>query len=614
MTELAKTFQWAPFRSAVVLRMLRKTGLSNFRPPTKLSCITITALTTLLLLLSIAPSALAYAPSFRDARTQTTGQTTSITIERPTLLAGDVMIAAITILSPNTGLTITPPSGWTFIRQDLQVGEVAQTLFYKVATASEPADYLFTHNQSREAAGAIAAYWGVDTVSPIDVHDGQYVGSPPTAPSLTTTVSNTALVAIFGTKGGRDLGTPTGMTERWRAEGTNGHQGFDEAFAGPGLTGIRSSATNESSTIGQMIALRPANNPTPDSAGTVLFVTLNNGSYTAFEQLRVDHIKSWGYTVLPVYQNAADSVYDIAISQADAAYISANVQSNSSVQYMRNSCIGVLNEEGTLADDIGIASNSSSADETLIRVFNNTHYITQPFGLLADYPLFTVGQRLYTFSGTIAPDAKTLGIRPASGGAPSLLSLDIGGATWDGFTSRGRWVELTWGTSQVDFTEVTATGLQLMKRSLEWAAQDNTCAFLYKRAFSSAGTPIINSATLPTGSEVKFLMYINNKGGFISDINVLDVLDTITFSYVENSLKMDNTLGECAANTCTAAEEYLIFLAVNDNTASSKGTDLDGVRYDDVNTVEAGEGTTNNGQVDINGNSVWALLFSVTIN
>jgi hypothetical protein len=280
---------------------------------------------------------------------------------------------------------------------------------------------------------------------------------------------------------------------------------------------------------------------------------------------------------------------------------------------MRNSCIGVLNEEATLADELGIASNASSADETDLRIFNNTHYITQPFDLLGDYALFVSGQRLWTFSGTIAPDAETLAIRPI-GGAPSLLSLDIGGTTWDGLTSRGRWVELPWGTSQVDFTEITANGLQLMKRALEWASQDNTCAFLYKRAFSSIGTPIINSATLPIGSEIKFLMYINNKGGFVSDINVLDILDTATFSYVENSLKMDNTIGECAANTCTAAEEALIFSAVDDNTALSKGTDNDGVRYDDVNTVEAGEGTTNNGQVDVNGNTVWALLFSVTIN
>ncbi|PLX97844.1 MAG: hypothetical protein C0623_14315 [Desulfuromonas sp.] len=528
------------------------------------------------------------------------------------------MIAVVTILSPDNGLTVAAPSGWVHIRQDFS-NNISQDLFYKVVTATEPTSYNFNYGQSKDVAGTIASFWQVDTTTPIDDNSGQYnTGGTPSAPEVTTTVSDTLLVFFVGVTDGGSVNPPNTMIELWHASGTTGNQGFSEAFSGPGTTGARSSTTgNENNTIGQLIALRPANDITPGSAGTVMFITRNNGSYTSFEQLRVNHIESWGYSVLPLYENASDPEYDAAISQSDAAYISANVNANSSnSDYMRNSCIGVLNEEATLIDNLWLASSATTTSNPQIEIWNNSPYITQPFTLAERYPLFLVSSNVYyRINGTIAPGAEILGVTPATGGDPNLLTLDVGATAYNtSLPSRGRRVELPWGNSNADFTQVTASGLQLMKRSLEWAAQKNTCSFLYKRAFSSDGTPIINSSSLPTGSEIKFLLYINNKGALISDINVLDVLDTTTFSYVENSLKMDNTVGECAANTCTTFEEGLIFSAVDDNLPLDKSINNDGVLYDDISTIEAGEGTAGNGQVNVNANSVWALLFSVTIN
>lgn len=92
-----------------------------------------------------------------------------LTINKPAgTIAGDVMVASITV-TPST-IGITAPSGWTTVQNTLQTQDATShlTTYYKVATASEPASYAWSFSTSHSGAvGGIATFSGVDTTNPI---------------------------------------------------------------------------------------------------------------------------------------------------------------------------------------------------------------------------------------------------------------------------------------------------------------------------------------------------------------------------------------------------------------------------------------------------------------
>jgi hypothetical protein len=75
-------------------------------------------------------------------------------------------------------------------------------------------------------------------------------------------------------------------------------------------------------------------------------------------------------------------------------------------------------------------------------------------------------------------------------------------------------------------------------------------------------------------------------------------------------LKVDNTVANCAAASCTAGEESSIFTAVNASAARTDAVDADVVSITG-STIDAGNANVANGQVNIAANRVWALLFTV---
>ena len=139
---------------------------------------------------------------------------------------------------------------------------------------------------------------------------------------------------------------------------------------------------------------------------------------------------------------------------------------------------------------------------------------------------------------------------------------------------------------------------------------------LIKRAFLADGTPIANNATLPRGTVVKFMIYINNNTTFaVNDVSVQDVL-AASFAYQTGSIRVDNTVANCAAVACTALEEAAIYTAVNASAARTDAVDSpDPVSYTaGTTTIDAGnQSVVANGQVNLTGSRVWAMLFSVTM-
>jgi len=133
---------------------------------------------------------------------------------------------------------------------------------------------------------------------------------------------------------------------------------------------------------------------------------------------------------------------------------------------------------------------------------------------------------------------------------------------------------------------------------------------LVKRAFWLDGTPIPTGSTIPSGVEFKYLLYINNQYAPLSDVSVQDVLDAV-FQYQAGTIQIDNSIAECAAAVCTPAEEQAIFAAIAATPALTDAVDGDVASYTGAGTViDVGNGSVANAQLNINGDAVWAILFS----
>ena len=98
-------------------------------------------------------------------------------------------------------------------------------------------------------------------------------------------------------------------------------------------------------------------------------------------------------------------------------------------------------------------------------------------------------------------------------------------------------------------------------------------------------------------------------GGARTDVSVRDVLDP-AFQYQLESIQVDNSVAECVAAICDTAEELAIFTAVNGASVLTDALGDDVVSYAAA-TIDAGNGNVGNLQLDINANTVWAILFSV---
>jgi len=219
----------------------------------------------------------------------------TITINKPSgVTQGDIMIASISELDVNADALSDPSlSGWTLIPGVVNVGGGSAkhcALFYKIATASEPASYTFTLTGSpvppniytvyTHSIGSIVAFSGVDAANPFDAigtMNSQLSHTPSTglsAPSITTTTDNCAIV-LFGMEsyfsgGNVDVSfstwatatSPGVLTEIYDA--TNYYISVGAAWAPMaihGVTGAGSAILSKSCTWGAiLIALKPPTN------------------------------------------------------------------------------------------------------------------------------------------------------------------------------------------------------------------------------------------------------------------------------------------------------------------------------------------------------------------
>ncbi|MGH2571288.1 MAG: hypothetical protein ACRDGR_08690, partial [bacterium] len=151
----------------------------------------------------------------------------------------------------------------------------------------------------------------------------------------------------------------------------------------------------------------------------------------------------------------------------------------------------------------------------------------------------------------------------------------------------------------------------------DMGAFESSCAAqplqLVKRGFLTDGTPVTDGATLPRGTIVDFLLYLNNPGPARLDASVRDVLDP-GFAYVAGTSRIDTTSANCSGGVCSPTEEAGILAAAGAQSASTDVVDGDLVSYDvPTTTVDAGDQNVANGRLDVAQNSVAAVLIRVRV-
>jgi hypothetical protein len=171
---------------------------------------------------------------------------------------------------------ISGPSGWTEIgtrRRHGTTGLYKLSLWYKIAGASEPANYTWSQNAAGGGcAAAIGAYSGVDQTTPVDVvNSASNTTSNPTVTSITTTVANTLLFFACADETGGTYTPPSGMTERFDIFGCTA---ADKTQTASGATGDVSITHGTDQTAAFLAAFRPA------SGATGYILPAGSGSFT----------------------------------------------------------------------------------------------------------------------------------------------------------------------------------------------------------------------------------------------------------------------------------------------------------------------------------------------
>lgn len=208
--------------------------------------------------------------------------------------------------------------------------------------------------------------------------------------------------------------------------------------------------------------------------GVVVLLVTNSGNPNAQEQARQLLMESWGFRVNLIRASNSQLTLDAAVVVANIAYVPQGIHEGDLNTKLRDTLIGVVCEEANLGAEFGFAGSWTDGDFPTQnhRIVDNAHYITQglSIGLL---PIFGSTQSVHMLDWPYAPDLQTLGTNWDDDDKlfrRSLAVIDAGGDLYGGGTAAGRRVRLPWGLSGFDITKLNKDGRNLMKRSIEWAA------------------------------------------------------------------------------------------------------------------------------------------------
>ena len=218
---------------------------------------------------------------------------------------------------------------------------------------------------------------------------------------------------------------------------------------------------------------------------TVLLVTAGS-PLTSEESTRQSQFESWGYTVNTIEDSDTEANFGTALAAADVVYVPQSVDGSSLAYKLRTTSVGVV-QEGVSAwgDEMGWTTSTGQNTNVCatMTVVDNTHAITQHFSSGTN-TIFSSSTAAYgqQVVATVASGAQVLATNLCvNSGNANLLAMEIGSTlanTHDGnSTARGRRVHLPFGGAYTfSWSNVSADGLTMVQKALEWAASDSLVA------------------------------------------------------------------------------------------------------------------------------------------
>ncbi|MGB5247948.1 MAG: hypothetical protein WBN34_15460, partial [Woeseia sp.] len=234
--------------------------------------------------------------------------------------------------------------------------------------------------------------------------------------------------------------------------------------------------------------------------GRLLMVVGDASSLTAEEQAKRTLFESWNFLVTLIADHASTALYDIAAGAHDVAFVDQNIAASQLRDRLENAPLGVVNEEANLSDEFGLSASIGWSSTASFDVVDNDHFITRPFAT-GPFGLLVAADDVAYLAGTQAPDLRTLG---STGAGPMLVALEASGTRHDALPSAGRRVQLPWGGSNFQLSNLRPDGREVLHRALRWGLQPaRRC-----NADFAANTLTADFAWMPGTGDIQGIDYV----------------------------------------------------------------------------------------------------------
>jgi hypothetical protein len=245
---------------------------------------------SLLLLIPISASSQATFQSYQSA-SGLSGS--SVTVTKPTGTVANDFLLAVIVNEKGTDMVVTAPTGWKLVGIENYSTSWGMYVFYKIAGASEGANYQFSLSTSAKHIATVSRFTGVDPLRPIGGTNGNNNATGnPTAPAITTSEDNSTVIFIAANKKNFVFtGTSPSRTQQYNftaADLTTYLGTFIQATAGPtGPSATTGSAGDSWSAMHLGLNSAPAANPN-------VFRYISEASFTVPANIYKIKVECWG--------------------------------------------------------------------------------------------------------------------------------------------------------------------------------------------------------------------------------------------------------------------------------------------------------------------------------
>lgn len=210
----------------------------------------------------------------------------------------------------------------------------------------------------------------------------------------------------------------------------------------------------------------------PQGSGKVLLVVGDDTNMNATDVKKQSLFEDWGYTITLIDDDKSQSNFDSKINLNDVAYISESIDSTVLGDKLSDTSKGVVNEEGQLNDELGIAGSSGHLVSDSLNIIDNSHYIT------ALFPSGVIPINLAPMEGLVVTGSPAAGLQSLAEftGVNSVVLIEAGdmlGGNKNGENAIGRRVTVPIGTSNnFNWDYLNNNGRLIVQRAIQWGAEE----------------------------------------------------------------------------------------------------------------------------------------------